>query len=197
MPIHLNDLKAAYDKLSEPQEALEKRGGIMDQLSGKYPTMNLESGQQAVKAMQEGLAAQALVHIKAMTGLQEGLAAQTQADMKTLQAGIGNIDLGLGPAINTFLANLEESERRKREALAYYRPQAYALITAEHLEHAILNIDWAEFVVAQRPNLTEQEAAAGDPIPFLRHEHSYRRCPNRRLNSASSRSLCLIIASLS
>ncbi len=129
---------------------------------------------------------------QSLTAMQHGINAPTQDAIKamaSMQTGIGNIDLGLVPAFNRFLEGLEELE--------HYRAQAYALITAEDLKHAINHIDWTAFAAAQRPSLTEQEEAADDPIPFLRHEHSNRRCPNRRLNSASSRSLCLIIASLS
>jgi len=194
MPIRVNDLKDALEKLNEPQAALEK----MDQLNGKWLGERLGSVANDVTArsnlINQGIftIADSIAEQQAQlaAGMAAALAPATNlpAQLKTAMASI--TDSGLGKMF-------EDLERRKREALAYYRPLAYALITPEHLEHAIARIDWAAFVAAQRPSLTEQEEAADDPIPFLRHEHSYRRCPNHRLNSASSRSLCLIIASLS
>jgi hypothetical protein len=39
MPIRVNDLKDALEKLNEPQATLDKPGGIMDQLSGNVTSL--------------------------------------------------------------------------------------------------------------------------------------------------------------
>ncbi len=179
MPIRVNDLKDALEKLNEPQAALEKLngpqvaldkpGGIMDQLSGEplklagdmgsaLPDIVKEQNAALARAMLTGLSAHVGESIQqSLTAMQHGINAPTQDAIKamaSMQTGIGNIDLGLVPAFNRFLEGLEELE--------HYRAQAYALITAEDLKHAINHIDWTAFAAAQRPSLTEQEEAAGD-----------------------------------
>lgn len=155
MPIRARDLKAAMEK---------DQGNQLKMVGDMAPThmdMALQSAMLASlsstigKSMNQSIAA-----------MHAGIAAQAVAKMKAMQEGIVNVGQdfgGLGDAFSTFLANLEEAERRKQEALAYYRPLAYALITAEHLEHAIAQIDWTAFMAAQRPGPTEQDAAEHDP----------------------------------
>jgi hypothetical protein len=161
MPIRVNDLKDALEKLNEPQAALEK----MDQLNGKWLGERLGSVANDVTA-RSNLINQGILNIA-------NSVAEQQAQLKTAMASRDVPALTLSTiAFKAAMASIADSglgkmfedlERRKREALAYYRPLAYALIKSEHLEHAIARIDWEAFMAAQRPSLTEQEEAAGDP----------------------------------
>ena len=178
MPIRVNDLKDALDKLNEPQVALEK----MDQLNGKWLGERLGSVANDVTArsnlINQGIftIADSIAEQQAQlaAGMVAALAPATNlpAQLKTAMASRDVPALALSTiAFKAAMASITDSglgkmfedlERRKREALAYYRPLAYALIKSEHLEHAIARIDWEAFMAAQRPSLTEQEEAAGD-----------------------------------
>ena len=217
MPIRASDLQAAMEKYREAQAALDKpddtwffeellqaAGGDVAARSNLL-NQGIASVADSVLAREAQRASDILnvtynfvagheAQLKAAMTAAMAPVASLSTQFKTTMASMTSImDSGLGK----MLEDLEDLERRRQDALEYYRPLAYPLIALVHLEHAIARIDWTAFMAAQRPGLTEQEEAADDPIPFLRHEHSNRRCPNRRLNSASSRSLCLIIASLS
>lgn len=93
-----------------------------------------------------------------MLGLNAG-----QALADTLQKGlfpdIPNAADALLGSLPGFAEMFAETERRRQEALDFYRPQAYERITPADIDHAIPRIDWAAFMAAQWPSLTEKEEA--------------------------------------
>lgn len=143
MPMRISDLKTAVEASDSTQETTTATAALQKAL---FPDM---AGMDVTKMLG---ALTSTATIEAMLG------ANTQWAVEE--------SLNIGSILGDWAANIE---RQRQEALDYYRPQAYVLITPEHVTQAIAHIDWGAFMAAQRPGLTDTEEAAGDPrrVPVI------------------------------
>jgi hypothetical protein len=147
MAILLGDLREAFKKLNQMEEAAQ----TFDK------QINLSDRMSTDKMLGMGMP-----DTSGMLGLNAGQAL-ADALQKGLFPDIPNAADALLGSLPGFAEMFAETERRRQEALDFYRPQAYDRITPADIDHAIPRIDWAAFMAAQRPSLTETEEAATHP----------------------------------
>ena len=168
MAILLGDLREAFKKLNQMEEAaqaLDKQSNLSDRVStdkmlGTFGA-KIDPTSQILDAARKS-ASMGMLDTSGMLGLTAGQAL-ADALQKGLFPDIPNAADALLGSLPGFAEIFAETERRRQETLDFYRPQAYERITPADIDHAITRIDWAAFIAAQRPSLTETEEAATHP----------------------------------
>ncbi|MGI8403703.1 MAG: hypothetical protein ACR2OE_02840 [Thermomicrobiales bacterium] len=187
MPIRASDLQAAMEKHREAQAALDKQSGTMGQPSSTWFFEELLQAAGGDAAARSNLLNQGIVSVadsvlaleaqraSGILNVTDNVVAGHEAQLKAAMTAAIAPGANLSALVKTTMASmastmdsglgkmLEDLERRRQDVLEHYRPLAYPLIASEHLEHAMARIDWTAFMAAQRPGLTEQDAAERDP----------------------------------
>ena len=159
MAILLGDLREAFKKLNQMEEATDKHMSV-DKMLGTF-SASIDPTSQILDAARKSVS-MGMPDTSGMLGLNTGQAL-ADALQKGLFPDIPNAADALLGSLPGFAEMFAETERRRQEALDFYRPQAYERITPADIDHAIPRIDWAAFMAAQRPSLTDTEEAATNP----------------------------------